>query len=119
MSNASPVAISHIEKIILVEFTNTRILDEANIAQIRAAISAQIEPADMPQLLIDFSNVDHLSSSALGMVIDIRKKVLDRNGKIRLCSIKPHLLEAFVITRLDKLLKILPDRPAAIASFKD
>lgn len=119
MATPSLVAVSEEKGVSIVEFTNARILDEANIAEIRAAILTLVEPVDQPRLLIDFSNVDHLSSSALGMLIDVRKKVLERNGKLRLCDIKPQLFEAFVITKLDKLLKILPTRAEALASYKD
>ena len=119
MATPSLVAVSEEKGVSIVEFTNAKILDEANINEIRAAVLALVEPADRPMIAVDFSHVDHMSSSALGMLIDVRKKVLERNGKLRLCNIKPQLFEAFVITKLDKLLKILPTRAEALASFKD
>jgi len=119
MATPSLVAVSEDKGVSIVEFTNAKILDEANIADIRASILSLVEPVERPMLLVDFSTVDHMSSSALGMLIDVRKKILERNGKLRLSNIKPQLFEAFVITKLDKLLKILPNRAEALASFKE
>ena len=64
-----PVAVQHQKDIAIVQFTNNRILDEANIADIGNTLKALIEEKDNPKLLLDFSTVDHLSSAALGMLI--------------------------------------------------
>ena len=37
--------------------------------------------------------------------------------QLRLASIKPQIYEVFVITKLNKLFKILPSRDEALASF--
>ena len=56
--------------------------------------------------MIDFSNVKFLTSSVLGLLIRISKKVYEAEGKLRLCSIAPKILEVFKITRLDKIFEI-------------
>ena len=52
--------------ITLVEFVDRNILDEANIAQIGEEIGDIVATDPSPRLLISFSQVDHLSSAALG-----------------------------------------------------
>ena len=101
----------------VVEFTESRILDEANIAEIGNRVNGLIDGAAKPRILLDFSGVDHLSSAALGMLISANNRIRDKNGELRLCSIKPPILEVFSITKLDKLFKIYPDRKAALNSF--
>ena len=105
------------KEIRIVEFTNNRILDEANIADIGSTLGALIEEGDNPRLLLDFNNVDHLSSAALGMLINANNKVRERSGQLRLTNIKPQILEVFVITKLNKLFRIFPSRAEALASF--
>ena len=70
-----------------------------------------------PRLLLDFATADHLSSAALGMLININNRVRQKNGQLRLANIKPQILEVFVITKLNKLFKILPTRTEALANF--
>ncbi len=101
----------------VVEFTNNKILDEANIAEIGATLSSLIDEGDNPRVLLDFANVDHLSSAALGMLINANNRVKQRNGQLRLTNIKPQIFEVFVITKLNKLFKIHPTRADALSSF--
>ncbi len=112
-----PVAVSDSKDIRVVEFTNNRILDEANIAEIGASLGALIDERANPKLLLDFNSVDHLSSAALGMLINANKRIREKNGQLRLSNIKPQIYEVFVITKLNKLFKILPNREEALASF--
>jgi anti-sigma B factor antagonist len=114
-----PVAVSQ-EKgdIRAVEFTNNKILDEANIDAIQRSLNALIDEQPRPRLLLDFTNVDHLSSAALGALINVNNRVRQKNGELRLTNIKPQILEVFVITKLNKLFRILPTRAEALASFQ-
>lgn len=113
----SPVTVSSEKDVRVVEFTNNKILDEANIAEIGQTLSSLIDERPGPKLLLDFSNVDHLSSAALGMLINANNKIKQKNGQLRLASIKPQILEVFVITKLNKLFKICTNRAEAASSF--
>lgn len=99
------------------EFTSSRILDETNIKEIGDALSKLIEARESPRILLDFLNVDHLSSAALGMLINVNNRVKQRKGQLRLCKIRPQILEVFAITKLNRLFKILPTREDAMQSF--
>ena len=112
-----PVAVSQTKDIRIVEFQNHKILDEGNIADIGLTLTAMIEETPSPKMLLDFVNVDHLSSAALGMLINANNKIKQKNGALRLTNIKPQILEVFVITKLNKLFRILPTRDEALASF--
>ncbi len=113
----SPVSVAQEKDVHVVEFRNNKILDEGNIKEIGDTLAALIEPKDYPKLLLDFANVDHLSSAALGMLININNRIKQKNGQLRLTHIKPQIREVFLITRLDKLFRILPTRAEALASF--
>jgi anti-sigma B factor antagonist len=101
----------------VVEFTHNKILDEANITDIGQTLQALIAEEDSPKLLLDFNNVDHLSSAALGMLINANNKIREKNGQLRLTNIKPQIYEVFVITKLNKLFTIKPTRTEAMNSF--
>ena len=112
-----PLSVTQQKDVRVVEFTNNRILDEANIAEIGTGLNVLIDERNNPKLLLDFGSVDHLSSDALGMLINANKRVKEKNGQLRLANIKPQIFEVFVITKLNKLFKILPSRDEALASF--
>src|SRR5688572_30364837 len=112
-----PLSVQNQKDVSVVQFTNNRILDEANIADIGNTLKAMIEERENPKLLLDFSTVDHLSSAALGMLINANNSIKQRNGQLRLTNIKPQIYEVFVITKLNKLFRIFPSRDEAMASF--
>lgn len=101
----------------IVSFIENKILDEANIAEIGQALSQLIEAKHNPKLLLDFQNVDHLSSAALGMLININQKMKAQSGELRLANIKAQIKEVFVITKLDKLFRIYNTREEALKTF--
>lgn len=112
-----PISVTRQKDVRIVEFTNNRILDEANIAEIGQTLGALIDEGDNPKLLLDFASVDHLSSAALGMLINANNRIREKSGQLRMTNIKPQILEVFVITKLNKLFRILPSRAEALASF--
>jgi anti-sigma B factor antagonist len=109
--------VSQQKDVAIVEFTQNKILDEMNINEIGSSLIALIEAKDRPKLLLDFANVDHLSSAALGMLITVNNKVKQQNGQLRLASIKPQIMEVFIVTKLNRLFKIAPARAEAMDSF--
>ena len=113
-----PLALSQQKDVRIVEFTNTKILDDARISEIGMTLDTLIDEVLSPKLLLDFSNVDHLSSAALGMLINANNKVKQKNGQLRLSSIREQILEVFVITKLNRLFKIFPTREDAMTSFQ-
>jgi anti-sigma B factor antagonist len=118
MADSNPsLSVTEQKDIRIVEFTNNKILDEANIKEIGDGLNALVDERAHPKMLLDFTTVDHLSSAALGMLINVNKRVKERNGQLRLANIKPQIFEVFVITKLNKLFRIMGTRPEALASF--
>jgi anti-sigma B factor antagonist len=118
MAEATPrLRISREKDVHVVEFVQNRILDELNISEIGLELTNLLAGRDRPRLLLDFSAVDHLSSAALGMLINVNNKVREQNGQLRLAQIKPPILEVFQITKLNRLFRICATRAEAMASF--
>jgi len=109
--------VTDLKDVKVIDFVDSKILDEANIAEIGLNLTDLATAKERPKLLLDFANVDHLSSAALWMLINVNNKVKHQNGQLRLANIKPQILEVFEITKLNKLFKILPTRAEALASY--
>jgi anti-sigma B factor antagonist len=116
-STDSRLRVRRQEDVTYVEFIDRNILDEANIQLIGEEIAGLVEAQPKPKLLINFTNVDHLSSAALGTLITINNKVRNRGGQLRLANIDPQIYEVFVITRLNKIFNIHETADDAVKSF--
>ena len=118
MDSSNPnLSIEYIDGVTVAVPTDAKILEEEQIQSLEKTFMSLIEQNKAIQLLIDFSNVQFLTSSVLGLLIRLSRKVFQSEGRLRLCSIDPKILEIFKITRLDKVFEINKDRQQALESF--
>ncbi len=101
----------------IVEFADRKILEELSIREIEDEIFAHIDGQSNVKLLLCFKNVEHLSSAALGMLINLNKVVSEQAGQLKLSDISPQIYEVFKITRLNKLFDIHDSTGQALNSF--
>jgi len=95
-----------------------KILDEANIQEIGDELARLVTKDHRIKLLLNFENVEYLSSAALGKLISLHKRVREHSGQLKLCSIRPEIYEVFKITKLNLLFEIYDDEELALKTFK-
>lgn len=101
----------------VVEFAERKILEELSIHEIGEELSRLVSGRDDFKLLLCFKNVEHLSSAALGMLINLNKLVNEQQGRLKLSDISPPIFEVFKITRLNRLFSIYGTAGEALADF--
>jgi len=111
------IDVEEMNGVTVAKFTDKKILDESNIQIIGNQLFSLIDDDHRKKVVLDFANVEYLSSAALGKLITLDKKVKADKGELRLCTIRKDILEVFKITRLDKLFKIFDTREKALAGF--
>jgi len=109
--------VEHIGDVTVVNFVDRKILDEQNIAIIGEQLFSLVEEEGRRNLLLNFGNVEYLSSAALGKLITLNKKLKDAGGRLILCNIDDNIYEVFEITKLDKFFKIMKDEQTALQAF--
>ena len=106
-----------VNEVDVVEFSDRKILEELSIREIEDELFALVATTPTIKLLLDFSKVEHLSSAALGMLINLQKEVKKQSGKLKLAQINPQIYEVFKITRLNKHFDIHETTDQAIGQF--
>jgi anti-sigma B factor antagonist len=104
-------------EVTVVRFVDRKILDEANIQELGVEMFNLVEQEKRKNLLLNFFNVEFLSSAALGKLITLDKKVKANGGRLKLSNIRPEIYEVFAITKLNKLFDIKDDETDALAAF--
>lgn len=104
-------------QITVIRLLDEEILEEPIINEIADALFLYVAEHPGLKLCLSFKNVKHLSSSALGTLIRLSKRVEDSGGELKLCEIRPSLHEVFVITKLNKLFDIYETKDTALGSF--
>ena len=106
------------DDVVVVSFTEAKILDQLAIDQIREDFKdLTLQAASGRKLLLDFSRVQFMSSSMIGQVVRLHKQCKQDKVKLKLCNISPDIMEVFKITGLTKLLDIHKDADGALEAF--
>jgi anti-sigma B factor antagonist len=114
---SSHLRIKRSEDVSVVEFADRKILELA-IQEIGEELHQVVDCEPSIKLLLNFKNVDHLSSAALGMLITLNKKVKEQNGDLKLSDINRQIFEVFKITRLNRVFDIHNTADEALAQFQ-
>ena len=109
--------IEEVDGITVVKFVDKKILDEGDIRNVGKQLFALVDEAGGQKIILDFDQVEFLSSTALGTLIRLEGMVKKANSKLRLCSIRPEIFEVFEITRLDQKFNIKPTLEEALEDF--
>jgi len=110
------ISVQYTETATVITFTKEKILEERDIQNLQESIMPVIEQSEQAQFILDFRNVQFLSSAVLGLLLRVSKKVYEKNSTLRMCSINPKIYEIFKITRLNKIFDIYDDLDAALAA---
>ena len=75
--------------------------------------------AGLHSIIIDCSELDHISSYGLGVLVRLHKRMDEKVGDVKIASVKSLIVDVLRLTRLNKLFSIYPDVESARQAFKD
>jgi anti-sigma B factor antagonist len=99
----------------VVTFADSKIIDEAEIQELGQELYDLVERDNRKKIVLNFGNVEFLSSAALGKLIGFDKRVKQHSAELILTNIRPEIYEVFAITKLTKLFQIKDDEADALA----
>jgi len=101
----------------MVLFKDKKILDDTALDEIKKEITTLLGNCTGPDVLLDFGNVEFMSSAMLGLLGQMHRKISTGHGRLKMCNIRPEIFQVFKLTNLDKLFSIHKDAPTALATF--
>jgi anti-sigma B factor antagonist len=110
-----PLLVQEIEHFTVVEFKTASLMDTTALEEIGAAVYRLVDEEDKRKIILDFSEVEFLSSQAIGIILKMKKK-LDAlpHSALILCGVGPKLMQLIKITNLHKILQIKPSQKEAV-----
>ena len=115
MSNQRRIEVSDSASVSVVRFQDQKIIDPEAIQELGQELFDLVEREDRKKLVLNFANVEFLSSAALGKLITFEKKVKRNESQLVLTNISPEIFQVFAITNLDKLFTIKDSEADALA----
>ena len=118
MTTYRRIETSEVGGVTVARFVERKILEAAHIQELGEELLHLVEHDGNKDLLLDFDNVEFLSSAALNKLIILEKKIKAKSGQMKFCNLTPEIREVFVITRLNQLFDIVDTREKALQDFK-
>ncbi|NMC18909.1 MAG: STAS domain-containing protein [Thermogutta sp.] len=106
-----------VDDVTVVHFKDQRILEDLAIQELGQELFYLVDVEQRKKLLLNFANVNFLSSGALGKLNSLEKKIRNLGGVVKLCSIQPTIYKVFEITRFNTIFEIFKSEADALASF--
>jgi anti-sigma B factor antagonist len=117
MAGAARLLIHPFRDVTVVNFQDASILDAAQVESIGEDLYDLVDNKARKKIVLDFTKVQFLSSSALGVLIMLRKKAAAIKGEIVICGIRKELMKVFEITNLTRMFTFAASEEKALAHF--
>jgi stage II sporulation protein AA (anti-sigma F factor antagonist) len=110
------------------DYFQLTVIEEANVVSLRLPEATDSNEFDRlnelvlevftskPQArwVLDVSGLDYMGSSALGLMVNIRQRIIKARGQLVLCGLSPQLLRIFRTCCMERLFKISKTRADAL-----
>jgi len=117
MSFESHTILQHTNLAEIIKIKESKVYDETMVGMINDEINQALDSNDKKFIILDFSKVKYLSSSFLGKIISINKKIKAKEGKLFLTGLNADIMEVFQITKLEKFFNFQSNVESALDSI--
>jgi anti-anti-sigma factor len=100
------LVIEQVGKVNLVKFTPHRVLTEETVEILGRQLLGLVEDRDCHHLVLNFSNVERLSSALVGRLMGLHRRLRREGRRLAVCGIKPDLYAVFQILQLHEHLSV-------------
>ena len=113
------VTINAYKTCVVVEIVTRSLLDTAELGALGADLYRLVDEQDNRRLVLDFGQVEYISSQALGILAQLHKKTAALpGGLLILCNVSPRMLGLLKIVKFDRLITIKATQVEAIRHFE-
>lgn len=92
-------------------------LDHHSAENVRIKIDNKIDEFGSKNLIFDFSDVNFMDSSGIGIILGRYKKINEYGGKVAIVNLRPHIKRVFELGGLFKIIKEYESVEEAISNF--
>jgi anti-anti-sigma factor len=112
------IVVRYVDGVAVVNFKDTVAMFEGDKVQaVGRELIDLMESRQQPRILLNLSNAHFISSAMLAHLVKLHRKIQEAKGKIRLCGLRPVIMDAFKVSHFDRIFEIFPDEAAAMKKF--
>jgi anti-anti-sigma factor len=112
------ITYKNVDGVAVVNFLETvSMFDADKVHGVSEELIDLIQTKRYNKVLLNLSNAHFVSSAMLAHLVKLNRKVQEAKGKIRLCCLRPVIVDAFRVSNFDKIFEIFPDEVSALKKF--
>lgn len=112
------ISVRYLDGIAIVSFAVSMAMFEGDKVQaVGLELADLVDSRKEPRILLNLANAHFMSSAMLAHLVKMHKKVQASRGRLRICGLRPVILDAFKVSRFDKIFEIYPDEASALKKF--
>jgi stage II sporulation protein AA (anti-sigma F factor antagonist) len=92
-------------------------MDHHSAQNLRQRIDFEIVKATVKNIIFDFSNVNFMDSSGIGVVVGRYKNIQKLNGKAAIVNANPKIMQIFEMSGVLKIIPAYSDMDKAISNM--
>jgi anti-sigma B factor antagonist len=118
MADYQYITYKNVDGVAVVNFMETvSMFDGDKVRDVGNELMDLVEAKKFNKLLLNLSNARFVSSAMLAHLVKMHRKVQEAKGKIRLCCLRPVIMDAFRVSNFDKIFEIFADEASALKKF--
>lgn len=124
MSEAEPLAaIQYLPQATVVSIISRDLIDETEIARLRETVDPIVAENPTKTVILDFSEVRGMSSSAIGYLVALKRRTDEQHGRLIICCVEnkvkntpndKFVYEIFKVVKLDRYFEMHPSVDIAL-----
>jgi anti-sigma B factor antagonist len=112
------LSVKEVDGVAVITFLETAAMMEGEkVESLAKELFSLIENKKYKKVLLNLYNAGYMSSAMLAQLVRLHRKMVEVKGKVRLCCLRPPVMDAFKVSQFDRLFEIFPDEPGALKKF--
>jgi len=104
------------EDVAVVAFRVPFLSEDYNLEQLGHELFVLVEQCGCRRLVVSLRDIQYTTSSGLGKLITLHRKLHRLGGQVAFCDLRPRILETMQMSKLDTYFQITPDVETAVAA---
>jgi anti-anti-sigma factor len=112
------LTVNEVDGVAVITFLETAAMVEGDkVETLAKELFSLIEEKKYKKVLLNLYNAGYMSSAMLAQLVTLHRKMQAQKGKVRLCCLRPPVMDAFKVSQFDRLFDIFADEPSALKKF--